>query len=95
MLEKDVEPLTMAIIDGLNKSIAGLNIQWLLNGEGEMFIGQPYQDMTGSPITEMKEAPEKYETGKEGVLESVLRRLTALEEGMAVLQRKVGEGGKG
>ena len=74
-METDHEPLSIAVIDGLYESFAGLNISWLLSGAGEMLSDQNLPAEVG----EVREPERVYRSAKGG--EALLDAVKSLVEG--------------
>lgn len=91
MLVNEKEPLTINLVNAILKSFPILNSNWLLTGEGEMFkADKPPPPGTIDP--QVMEADVRYEPLREGVLESVMRRLAAVEDelrGLRALEGRV------
>lgn len=83
-------PLSIKIIDGLAKSFQTVNINWLLTGEGEMFLwkNMPVPDGTLAPV--VLEPEVGYGKG-EGRLEYLERMVRELEERVRALEAGKGE----
>ena len=87
VMMRDQVPISKKIIDGITISFPGINLNWLLTGEGDMLKGREGapEDTPAAPLVEEPEAG--YDSKwREGILEGVLRRVAELEAEMGVLR---------
>ncbi len=89
MLVNEKEPLTINLVYAILKSFPLLNSFWVLTGEGEMFLGDNVIAAQGKLDPQVMESDVRYEAMRGGILESLLARVSVMEDRLEELEAEL------